>query len=52
MGFGLGGDGLLYKFSENSLERLGLKPEDLDQITDEFVMRYEEYETLFQELAA
>ncbi len=52
MGFGLGGDGLLYKFSENSLERLGLKPEDLDQITDEFVIRYEEYESLFQELAA
>ncbi len=51
MGFGLGGDGLHYAFSPACFVRLGLQPEALDEITDTFVVGYEEYETLFQELA-
>jgi putative nucleotidyltransferase with HDIG domain len=52
MGFGLGGDGLHYRFDASALDRLGLKPEDIDRITDEFVEKFEEYETLFKEIAA
>ena len=52
MGFGLGGDGLLYRFSESSLTRLGLQAIDLDQVTDTFVESYEEYEKLFEDLVA
>lgn len=52
MGFGLGGDGLLYRFEPETLKTLGIEPGDLDQVTDEFVMRYEEFESLFKELAA
>jgi len=52
MGFGLGGDGLQYAFDESSLVRLGIKAEDLDQITDSFVDGYEKYEAMFQEVAA
>ncbi|MDI9635046.1 HDOD domain-containing protein [Kamptonema cortianum] len=52
MGFGLGGDGMLYPFDENALKRLNLSPSDLDEITDLFVTKYEEYESLFKELAA
>ncbi|MCW5937119.1 MAG: HDOD domain-containing protein [Fimbriimonadaceae bacterium] len=51
MGFGLGGDGLLYRVCEGSFERLGLKPDDLDALADTFVVGYEEYEKLFAELA-
>lgn len=52
MGFGLGGDGMLYQFDESSLARLGLEPKDIDLMTDEFIVHYEEYEKLFKELAA
>lgn len=52
MGYGLGGDGLLYRFDEESLVRLNIKPEDIEALTDEFVSQYEEYESLFKELAA
>lgn len=52
MGFGLGGDGLHYTFSSESLERLGLKENDLDKLTDDFVQGYESYESLFSELRA
>lgn len=52
MGFGLGGDGMQYKFCESSLLRLGIKQDDIDQITDSFVTGYEEYERMFEELAA
>ena len=52
MGFGLGGDGMLYRFDESSLERLGLDPSNIDEVTDEFVEKFEEYETLFTEIAA
>lgn len=52
MGFGLGGDGMQYHFCEASLSRLGISQEDIDQITDAFVTGYEEYERMFEELAA
>lgn len=52
MGFGLGGDGLQYRLSEKCFERLEIEPDDLDQITDNFVSGYEEYEAMFKELAA
>ncbi|MCW5940134.1 MAG: HDOD domain-containing protein [Fimbriimonadaceae bacterium] len=52
MGFGLGGDGLHYSVCENSFVRLGLQPDALDQITDQFVTGYEEYEKLFEDLSA
>lgn len=52
MGFGLGGDGLSYRFDESSLARLGLTAESLDKLTDEFIEKFEEYESLFKEIAA
>ncbi|MBS1724940.1 MAG: HDOD domain-containing protein [Armatimonadetes bacterium] len=52
MGFGLGGDGLHYRFCEESLARLGIAEKDLDEVTDTFIVGYEEYEKLFAELAA
>ncbi|MCB0825330.1 MAG: HDOD domain-containing protein [Armatimonadetes bacterium] len=52
MGFGLGGDGLLYKFQSSSLDRLGIKEEELDRITDSFIDQFEEFESLFSELKA
>jgi len=52
MGFGLGGDGMLYRFDESSLDRLGISTNQVDSVTDEFVEKFEEYETLFTEMAA
>jgi putative nucleotidyltransferase with HDIG domain len=52
MGFGLGGDGLHYMVCEGSFDRLGLRPEVLDEVTEQFVASYEEYERLFEELSA
>ncbi|MBS1713544.1 MAG: HDOD domain-containing protein [Armatimonadetes bacterium] len=52
MGFGLGGDGLHYKVCEESFRRLGIQEDDLDAITDAFVTGYEDYERMFEELAA
>jgi putative nucleotidyltransferase with HDIG domain len=52
MGFGLGGDGLLYTVCDTAFARLGLDPGALDRITDEFVNGYEQYERLFEELSA
>ncbi len=52
MGFGLGGDGMQYKFCEESLQRLGIDAGDIDSITDAFVAGYEDYEKMFEELAA
>lgn len=49
MGFGLGGDGLSYRFSPNSLERLGLTESDLDSLTDDFVTQYERAEDLMMQ---
>ncbi len=52
MGFGLGGDSAHYRFDETSLARLGLESKDVDVMADEFIVRYEEYEHLFKDLAA
>ena len=52
MGFGLGGDGLRYDFQVESIDRLGLRAEDIDALADEFIRGYEEHEKLFEELAA
>jgi putative nucleotidyltransferase with HDIG domain len=52
MGFGLGGDGLNYAFHPETLDRLHLSLDDLDDISDIFVTRYEACEALFTELAA
>jgi HD-like signal output (HDOD) protein len=50
MGLGLGGDGLRYDFDNGALTRLGLVPDDLDAIVDEFLVSYEQHEKLFEEL--
>ena len=52
MGFGLGGDGLRYELFSECFERLEIEPDDLDRITDNFVVAYEEYESMFKELAS
>ncbi len=52
MGFGLGGDGLRYTFSQQSLDRIGLTPDRLDALIDAFVEGYETCEGLFEELVA
>jgi putative nucleotidyltransferase with HDIG domain len=49
MGFGLGGDGLGYQFDEESLDRLGLKVDDLDSLADAFMVSYDQHERLFEE---
>ena len=50
MGYGLGGDGLRYEFSEDCVERLHIQATDFDSITDEFVVSYDEYEKLFEDM--
>lgn len=50
MGLGIGGDGLRYELSENALHRLTLLPEDLPDIADEFVERYERQARAFDEV--
>lgn len=50
MGFGLGGDGLAYRFDESALQRLNLDVESLDELTDAFVMDYERHEAMYQEM--
>lgn len=52
MGLGLGGDGLQYEFCPDSFDRLGISATALDQIADEFLSAYAEYEQMFHELAA
>ncbi len=51
MGLGLGGDGLRYDFQEESLARLGLTAESLDELAEEFMVAYEQHERLFEEAA-
>ena len=41
MGIGLGGDGLVYSLSENSLARLGLVETDLERLIDQFSSKFE-----------
>ena len=52
MGFGLGGDGLQYALESSSMDRLGIKFEDIDEISDAFLESYERYETMFSDVAA
>jgi putative nucleotidyltransferase with HDIG domain len=52
MGLGVGGDGLLYRFSEGCYLRLGIAPEQMDVVTAEYVEAFKKYETLFQAMAA
>lgn len=52
MGFGLGGDGMQYRFSEDTLDRLGITPDGLDEVLNEFVAKYEMYESVFEGLQA
>lgn len=48
MGFGLGADGLRYDFCEDTLTRLGLRAEDIDELLGEFIETYERYEQLIE----
>lgn len=48
MGFGLGADGLRYDFCEDTMVRLGIKPEELDEVLAQFIEAYEDYEKLFE----
>jgi putative nucleotidyltransferase with HDIG domain len=51
LGIGTGGDGLRYEFAEESLERLGLTPADLDVLACELATAYDKHEKLFEEPA-
>jgi putative nucleotidyltransferase with HDIG domain len=48
MGYGLGGDGLRYEFSDECVQRLNIQASDFDAITSDFVAAYEEYAKLFE----
>lgn len=50
VGCGLGGDGLLYEFDEESLQRRGISSDDLDKIIDDFVIAFEAFEAVVEEL--
>lgn len=52
LGYGLGGDGLLYALSNGSLKRLSLNDASLDELSADLERAYHEYDALFQELAA
>jgi len=52
LGYGLGGDGLQYKIQEEPMLRLGLTPRILDELTEQFVEVYAQYDSMFEELAA
>ncbi|MEX2242609.1 MAG: HDOD domain-containing protein [Fimbriimonadaceae bacterium] len=52
MGIGLGGDGLHYTFSEGCYSRLGLRPDDTDSISADYVDAFKKYETMFAAMAA
>lgn len=52
LGLGLGGDGMQYEFCEDSFARLGIPQDKFDQIADNFLNGYEEYEKLFHDLMA
>ncbi len=49
-GCGLGGDGLQYELSVESLDVCRLSAEDLDRVTLEFVTAFEHAESLFEKL--
>lgn len=50
LGFGLGGDGMRYDFFPDTLERLRIKQDDIDEMTAEFVDLYEAYSKALEEM--
>lgn len=52
MGYGLGGDGLSYDFQGETMERLGLIVDGLDDLAVAFVASYERHEQMFTQNAA
>ena len=52
MGIGLGGDGLMYRFSEGCYDRLGISPDQMDSLTSEYVESFKKHESLFTAMAA
>jgi hypothetical protein len=52
MGLGLGGDGLLYTFSEGCYVRLGISPDQMDSVSSEYVESFKKHETMFSAMAA
>lgn len=50
MGLGIGGDGLRYGLSENSLRRLGLNEDDLPELADLFYERFQAQLEAFEEV--
>lgn len=51
MGFGLGGDGLRYDVAKEAMERINLNLADIEPITANFVVEYQRYESLFEEMS-
>lgn len=52
MGYGLGGDGLLYRIYDEPFQRLGLRSTDLDAVAERLATCFRAYEEVFEELAA
>lgn len=52
MGYGLGGDGLLYKVYEEPFQRLGLTPADLNRTAEKLDDNFKAHEEIFEELIA
>jgi putative nucleotidyltransferase with HDIG domain len=52
MGLGVGGDGLLYRFSDGCYLRLGIQPEAMESVTADYVESFKKHETLYSALAA
>lgn len=50
MGLGIGGDGLRYELSQSSLKRLGLSPDRLTELADEFMDRFQQQCAAFDEV--
>lgn len=50
MGFGLGGDGLRYGFETDTLTRLGLSDSDIDELSSEFLIAFEVYSKMIEEM--
>ena len=50
-GCGIGGDGMLYEFSPESLQVCGLSADDLDGLVDDFITAFEHAEALFEDLS-
>ena len=49
IGLGLSGEGLRYSFDGTCLDRLGLNPDDLDELSLDFITSYNQHEKLFED---